>query len=123
MRAACRWMMSRNLRVPSLLVGLVDERFGVALDGGERRAQLVRDVGDEVAADLIGAPQIGDVVQHEHRAAAGRDDRRDSRHQRAADVAVAGQGQLEPVWLFAGQHARDLIGDARVLDRVRCTGG
>ena len=58
------------------VVGLVEQGLGVALDGGERRAQLVRDVGDEVAADLIGALEVGDVVQHEDRAAAGRDDRR-----------------------------------------------
>ena len=49
---------------------LVEQRLDVAADRRERRAQLVRHVGDEVAPDLIGAPQIGDVVQHEHGAAA-----------------------------------------------------
>ena len=60
------------------LVGLdraVEQRLDVAAHGGERRAQLVRDVGDEVAADAIGAAQVGDVVQDQHgpaRAAATR---------------------------------------------------
>ena len=47
------------------------QRFDVAADRGQRRAQLVRDVGDEVAADLIGAPQLGDVVQHQDDAVRG----------------------------------------------------
>ena len=67
--------------------GLVDQRFGVALDRGQRRAQLVRDVGDEIAADLIRLAQVGDVVHHEHRAAAGRHDRRDAGDERARGVA------------------------------------
>ena len=44
----------------------LEQRLDVAADGRQRRAQLVRDVGDEVAADLVGPPQVGDVVQHEH---------------------------------------------------------
>ena len=107
--------------MPVRVVGLVDERFGVALDRGQRRAQLVRHVGDEIAADLIGAPQIGDVVQHQHGAAAGGDDRRDARDQRAADVAR--DRQLEAFGLLAGQHARDLIDDAGMADRFDDTNG
>ena len=68
---------------------LVGERFDVAANRGERRAQLVRDVGDEVAADLIGAPQVGDVVQHEHRAAAAlARHRHDVRDEHAARVPI-----------------------------------
>src|SRR5690606_5713903 len=52
-------------------VGAVEQRLDVPTDGGERRAQLVRDVGDEVAPDAIRAPQVGDVVQHENGAATG----------------------------------------------------
>ena len=103
MRVEWRWMISRNLAGFGV-VGLVDQRLGVALDGGQRRAQLVRDVGDEVAADLIGAAQVGDVVEDEHGAAAGGDHRRDARDERAADVA--GDRQLEACGLLAGQHAR-----------------
>ena len=64
------------------------QRFDVAADRGQRRPQLVRHVGDEVAADLIGAPQLGDVVQHEHdavRRGAGR--RRGRRHDGARRIA------------------------------------
>ena len=49
---------------------LVEQRLDVSANRRQRRAQLVRHVGDEVAPDLIGAAQIGDVVQHEHGAAA-----------------------------------------------------
>ena len=66
MRSVCRVMISRNRRLSSALDVVFGQRLDVAADGGQRRAQLVRDVGDEVAADLIGAPQVGDVVQHEH---------------------------------------------------------
>ena len=44
------------------IVRIVKQRFGVSLDGCERRAQLVRNVGDEVAAHLVGFAQLGDVV-------------------------------------------------------------
>ena len=80
-------MISRNRWRASRVIGFVHERFGVALDCGQRRTQLVRHVGDEVAADLIGAPQVGDVVQHEHGAAPCGDDRSDARDERPADVA------------------------------------
>ena len=65
-------MISRNRAV---LVGLASpsgKRLDVAADRRQRRPQLVRDVGDEVAPDLVRAPQIGDVVQDEHGAVRGR---------------------------------------------------
>ena len=69
MRFACRAMISRNrARLLGLRRHLVLQRLDVALDGRERRAQLVRDVGHEVAAHAIGVAQVRDVVQHEHRA-------------------------------------------------------
>ncbi len=45
------------------LEGVLEEGFDVAGDGGERGAQLVGDVGDEVAAGLLGALDLGDVVE------------------------------------------------------------
>ena len=58
-------MMARNRRRSSASAVAVRQRLDVAADRGQRRAQLVRDVGDEVAPDLVGPPQLGDVVQHE----------------------------------------------------------
>ena len=82
------------------LAGVVEQRFDVAANGGERRAQFVRDVGDEVAADAVGPAQVGDVVQHQHRAAAGRGDGR-----RAAGdeglARIAAQGEFEPAGRLA----------------------
>ena len=50
----------------------IGQRLDVAADRGQRRAKLVRHVGDEVAPDLIGAAQVRDVVQHDDRATAPR---------------------------------------------------
>ena len=41
----------------------LDHRF----DGGERSAQLVRDVGDEVTPDLFGPPHLREVVDDDER--------------------------------------------------------
>jgi hypothetical protein len=56
---------------PALLRVRVGERFHVAANGGQRRAQLVRDVGNEIAPDPVGATKVRDVVQDDDRAAAG----------------------------------------------------
>jgi hypothetical protein len=39
----------------AVVAGRAEERLRVALDGGEGSPQLVRDVGDEVAADHLEA--------------------------------------------------------------------
>ena len=56
--------------------GVVDrarrECLGKQLDRGQRRAQLVPDVGDEVAAHALDTPQRGDIVQRQHQATANR---------------------------------------------------
>ena len=68
---------------------LVEQGFDVAANRGERRAQLVRDVGDEITADLIGAATLGDVVEHEDRAAASfARDRHRVRDEHAARVPI-----------------------------------
>ena len=116
-RAAWRWMISQET-LPGLgVVGVVEQGLGVALDGGERRAQLVRDVGDEVAADLVGALEIGDVVEHQ--------DRRRGRWRRPAPAGRPGRAALSRVTASskasgraAGQHLAELLGDARVADRL-----
>ena len=58
---------------PPALLGVavaLGQRLDIAADRRQRRAQLVRDVGDEIAADLIRAAQVGDVVQ-DHDGAVG----------------------------------------------------
>ena len=57
MRSAWREMIVEKLRG---LVGrgrAVEQGFDVAANRRQRRAQLVRDVGDEVAPNLIGVAQ------------------------------------------------------------------
>ncbi len=50
-------------RVIGEVHAVFEERFDVAGDGSERRAQLMGDVGDEVAAGFLGALDFGDVVE------------------------------------------------------------
>ena len=83
-----------DLRRFRALLALIEQRFDVAAHGGERRAQLVRDVGDEVAADAVGAAQLGDVVHDEH--GAGGIGGRDGRAARDDDeLGFARERQLE----------------------------
>ena len=73
------------------VVGVVRQGIGVAADGGERRAQFVRDIGDEITPDLVGASEVGDVVQHHDHALAGTRHRPEPRHEVACDVAMRGE--------------------------------
>ncbi len=50
--------ITRRLRFAS-------ERLGQQADGGERGAELVRQVVDELGPDLLEAPQLRDVLEHE----------------------------------------------------------
>ena len=62
------------LRDGLVLEGAGLQRLDDGLDGGKRRPQLVRDVGDEVAARVLDALRLGDVVEDDERdpiAAAG----------------------------------------------------
>ena len=73
-RSALRSMMSRKRAAapgsPPCRGGA--QRLGGGADRGDRRAELVRDVGDEVAADRLEAAQVGDVEEDgEHAAEAG----------------------------------------------------
>ena len=80
-----------DFQEPPALVGAraaVGERFDVAANRRQRRAELVRDVGHEVAPDLIGAAQVGDVEQHEdHAVHAGACRWRGARENRARRIA------------------------------------
>ena len=81
----------------------VDECFDVAADRCQRGAQLVRHVGDEVTANLIGPAEIGNVVEHEHGAAACTGHRRGACDEYAREVAP--QRQLLRVHVVATQDA------------------
>ena len=62
-------MTSRNFRRCSGSIGLFHQGFDVAADGCQRGAQLMRDIGHEIASHPIDPAQVADVVQHEHRPA------------------------------------------------------
>ena len=66
-RSACLATIRRNRSASSgSLHGAVEQRFDEALDRRDRRLQLVRDVGHEVAADVLQPAKIGHVVEHDH---------------------------------------------------------
>ena len=95
----------------------VEQGLDVALNRGERRAQLVRDIGDEIAPHAIGAPEIGDVVEDEHGAArARRGDPRRPGHD--ALWRIVGEGQLLRVGGLAAEAAADLGLDVRVTNEL-----
>ena len=67
---------------------LFAKRFHISANGRQRRAKLVGDVGHEVAPNLVGAPEVGDVVHHEdHAVRAVADRRRRPRDDRTRGVA------------------------------------
>src|ERR1700757_2979193 len=46
-----------------IIDGAANQGFRKALNGGQRGAEFVRDVGDKVAADALKAAQFGDVMK------------------------------------------------------------
>ena len=80
----------------------VAERFGVGLDRAERRLQLVRDVGHEVAAQRFQPPQLGRIVHHEHDARA-RIARQRRRLNRDAHLVAAVLRGFQPLRLARGR--------------------
>ena len=68
-RVAWSRIIRRNRRLflgSSIAPG--EQRFGKALNGGERRLEFVRDVGHEILAHAFEPPKFGHVMQHHHRA-------------------------------------------------------
>jgi len=59
-------LQERDRDVP-VIDGPSEQGLDIAADRGDRRPQLVRDVGDEVPADSLQPPQLGDVVDHRQR--------------------------------------------------------
>jgi hypothetical protein len=89
-------------------IGILDERLDVALDGSERRAQLVTDVGDEFAAGFLRGLDAGDVVEHDERATGGQwrgVDFKDAAGRKQAGAAHAKLAALERA-THAGQQLR-----------------
>ena len=67
-------MISRNLRLLLLVFQrAVEQGLRIALDRGQWRAQLVRDVGDEILTHALQPFQVADVVQDGEAAAARRE--------------------------------------------------
>ena len=92
---------------------IFDQRFDVALDGSERSAQLVADVGDEFAAGFLRGLDAGDVVQHDQRAARGQ--RRGVDLKDAAGSKQAGAAHAE---LAALERAANAGQQFRIADEV-----
>ena len=117
--------MERDLEeppgVPPFLQGTAQQRLEVPLDGRQRRAQLVRDVGDELRAHALEPAERGDVVEHHDRAGlAGAEAQRhriDLQHagHRVAQAQLAAQGDL----LAAGARRAEQLVQLGAADHLR----
>ncbi len=94
-------------------VGIFDEGFNVALNGSERRAQLVADVGDELAAGFLRGLNAGDVVEHDQRAAGGQ-----GRGVDLKDAARSKQAGAANAEFAAFERAADAGQQLRIADGV-----
>ena len=86
------------------------QKFEVAADTRQRRAQLVRDVRDEVVLRLIESKHLGDVVE-------GQDHSRDGRIRgQVADGHVVRRRKVTG----RSQTHHDLVGGSRAQGRAQC---
>src|SRR5271166_2885293 len=96
MRVAFLRMISMNSRTCSGTL-LWSRRVSITLNRGQRCAQLVRNIGDEIAPRLLHTLDLGLIVQHRNRAA--------SRHRRCRyiedasgkDFGSAGHGDVTAI--------------------------
>jgi len=66
--SVCRWMtLTNSAALFRITQAAIAERLGVSLDGGERRAKLVRHVGDELPSHPFQPLQLGDVTRGRRR--------------------------------------------------------
>ena len=110
--------LQEPLQLGRVVHGAVEQRLDEALDRRDGRAQFVRGVGDEIAADLFQFLQLGHVVQHQQHArlaAAGV-----GKHG-AVDVqdalVVAAEHDLAFAGLLRGQHGVDQAVELAAADQ------
>ena len=62
-------VIADDFQEAAIVFGIVqracEQCFGEALDGGERRFEFVRNVGDEILTHALEAAQFGDVVKND----------------------------------------------------------
>ena len=58
--------LDEALAIGRVVQRAAQQRFRKALNGGERGAKFVRDIGDEILPDPFQAPQLADLVQHQN---------------------------------------------------------
>ena len=92
----------------------IEQRLDISANGCEWCPQLVGDIGDEIAPDLIGAAQVGDVVQHEHGATARACHWCRACEQRPARIAR--ERQFLSAYFFTVQRRCQLRGDVGMTD-------
>jgi hypothetical protein len=117
-------MISRNRRASLRVVErTAEQRLGIAADRRQRGAQLVRDVGDEVAPNALEPLHVADVVKDENEVArpARGDGHRRRRHlqdQRGApaEVQIAHERPLHDAGVHHFAHQLVQIGMTRQLD-------
>ena len=109
--------LDERARLLGQIEATVQERLGGAADGGDRRAQLVRGVGDEVAPHLVGPPFRRQIAQDEQRPRV-----RERGHLSLDLESERGQRQLalvRPAGETAGAEVDQLVGAGSLEHRWR----
>ncbi len=112
-------MVEETLARRRVLARRAAQRLDEADQRGERRAQLVAGIGDEIGAQSLAALHIGEIVQHQHRGGAFRRRRRqgrEPRRERALDRA--GDLELDDAQPFAAQHCVGRVQNRGVAQRA-----
>ena len=96
----------------------VAERFRVRLDRAQRRLELVRNVGHEVASQRFEPPQLGRFVHHDHdaRTRIARQRRRLNRH---AHLIAAFLRRFQPLRLPRGECRADGFFERVIADHFQ----
>ena len=99
--------------ITRIVLGAGEQRLGVRADHGDRRAQLVRDVRDEVPAHGLEPAHRGDVLEQQHAAVAApraRDADQRARAVRELDLGARGLVALDELEQPAGTRTNSISG-------------
>ena len=95
----------------------VENSFGVALDGGQGRAEFVRDVGDEIAPGFFHTLGLGEIAQHSHCSAPRHGSRGDVKGPAGDDGDRTGRGH--GVFLGSSLNGGQKVGVANAVNDGR----
>src|SRR6185437_9362013 len=110
--------LDKLLTVDVVVESAVEQRVGITDNAGEGRPQFMRNVSDEVLADLLQSLQIRNVVENgNHAAAGGHGERRGLRLESAGNVGEKMEAQLGR--LAGGAHGSNQFVKRGITDQLQ----